>query len=84
MNTTEFLSIASAICPDKTAIVFEAKRYTFNELNERVNRLANALSGLGVSKGDRVALLQVNCSQYVEVYFAVAKLGAIFELPTEP
>jgi len=78
MNTTEFLTIATAICPDKNAIVFEAKRYSFSQLNERVNRLANALLKLGVQKGDRVAMLQVNTNQCVEVYFAVAKTGAIY------
>jgi len=78
MKTTDFLNIATAICPDKVAIVFEGKRYTFSQLNERVNRLANGLSSLGVNKGDRVALLQVNCNQCVETYFAVAKLGAIY------
>ncbi|MFC1985958.1 long-chain-fatty-acid--CoA ligase [Chloroflexota bacterium] len=78
MNTAEFLSIATAICPDKHAIVFEGKRYTFDQLNERVNRLGNALSNLGVQKGDRVAMLQVNANQCVEVYFAVAKIGAIY------
>ncbi len=78
MNTTEFLTIASAICPDKYAIVFEGSRYTFAELNERVNRLGNALMNLGVQKGDRVAMLQVNTNQCVEVYFAVAKIGAIY------
>jgi len=78
VNTTDFLSIATSICPDRVAIVFEGKRYTFSQLNDRVNRLANALSKLGVNKTDRVALLQVNCNQCVETYFAVAKLGAIY------
>ncbi len=78
MNTTEFLMISSAICPDKDAIVFEGKRYTFSQLNERVNRIGNALMELGVKKGDRVAMLQVNTNQCVEVYFAVAKVGAIY------
>ena len=78
MNTTEFLSIASAICPEKCAIVFEGCRRSFSELNERVNRLGSALMKLGVQKGDRVAMLQVNTSQCVEVYFAVAKIGAIY------
>ncbi|MBM2824607.1 MAG: acyl-CoA synthetase [Dehalococcoidales bacterium] len=77
MNTTEFLTIAAAICPDKVAISFEGKRYTFSQLNERANRLGNALSKLGVKKGDRVASFQVNTNQCVEMYFAVAKLGAI-------
>lgn len=78
MNTSEFLTISSAICPDQVAIVFEDKRFTFAQLGERVNRLANALAGLGVAKGDTVALLQINCNECIETYFAVAKLGAIY------
>ena len=78
MNTTDFLSISSAIVPDKTAIVFEGKRYSFAQLNERVNRLANGLRGLGVKKGDVVSFIQVNCNQCVETYFAVARTGAIY------
>ena len=78
MNTAEFLLVTTAICPDEVAIVFEDKRYTFSQLSERVNRLANALSNLGVRKGDRIAMLQVNANQCVETYFAVAKLGAIY------
>ena len=78
MNTTDFINIAAAICPDKLAIVFEDKRYTFSQLNDRVNRLANGLIKLGVQKGDRVSFIQVNCNQCVETYFAVAKAGAIY------
>ena len=78
MNTADFLGIATAICPERTAIVFEGKRYAFSQLNERVNRLANALSKFGVKKGDRIAMLQVNCNQFVETYFAAARLGAIY------
>jgi len=78
LNTTDFLSIVTSICPDRAAIIFEGKRYPFSQLNDRLNSLANALSKLGVGKGDRVAMLQVNCNQCVEVYFAVAKLGAIY------
>ena len=78
MNTTEFLTIATSICPDKVALVFEGKRYTFSQLGDRVNRLGNALSNLGVQTGDRVAMLHVNCNQCIEAYFAVAKIGAIY------
>lgn len=78
MNTTDFLNIATAICPDQAAIVFEDKRYTFSQLNERVNRLANGLMKLGAKKDVVVAFLQVNCNQCVETYFAVAKTGAIY------
>ncbi len=78
MNTTDFLNIATSICPERAAIIFEGKRYTFSQLNERVNRLANAFLNLGIKNGDRVAMLQVNSNQCVETYFAVAKLGAIY------
>jgi len=77
MNTTDFLTIASAICPERDCTVFEGVRLSYAQTNERVNRLANALAGMGVEKGDRVAVLQVNCPQYLESYFAAAKLGAI-------
>ena len=78
MNTTDFLSIGNAICPERDLIVFEGKRLTFSQTSERVNRLTNALRKLGIQKGDRIGFLEVNCNQYVEAYFAAAKLGAIF------
>ena len=77
MNTLDFLSISSAICPDRDCVLFEGKRYTFSQVNDRSNRLANSMAKLGVKKGDMVAMLQVNCSQFLESYYAVAKLGAI-------
>jgi acyl-CoA synthetase (AMP-forming)/AMP-acid ligase II len=78
MNTTDFLDIASAICPDRDVMVFEGKRWAYAKTNERVKRLTNALGQLGARKGDRIGMLQVNCNQYIEAYFAVAALGAIF------
>jgi acyl-CoA synthetase (AMP-forming)/AMP-acid ligase II len=78
VNTTDFLSIANAICPERDSIVFESKRWTYGQINERINRLANGLVKLGVGKGDRVGILHVNCNQYIECYFAAAKLGSIF------
>jgi acyl-CoA synthetase (AMP-forming)/AMP-acid ligase II len=78
MITTDFLNIASAICPDRDIISFEGQHYSFAQLHERSNRLANAFAGLGVKSGDRVGILDVNCNQHIETYFAAAKLGAIF------
>ncbi len=78
MNTTDFLSISTAICPDRDAIVFEGKRITYSQLSQRVNKLGNALAKLGIKKGDRVAMLQVNCPECLEVYFAAARLDAIY------
>jgi acyl-CoA synthetase (AMP-forming)/AMP-acid ligase II len=78
MNTTDFLSIANAICPERDCIVFEGKRVTYAQVWERVNKLANALRKIGAEKGDRIGILQVNCNQYVEAYYASAMMGAIF------
>lgn len=78
MNTTDFLNIASAICPDRDLVVFAGNRATFAQTSERVNRLTNALVELGIRKGDRIGMLQVNCREYIEAYFAAAGMGAIF------
>mgnify|MGYP001334402472 CR=1 FL=1 len=76
MNTTEFLTLPSLIVPERAATVFEGRRTSFAELQERVNRLANGLADLGVGAGDRVAAIQVNCPEHIEVYFAV---NVVFE-----
>lgn len=63
--------------PDKVGIISKDVRYTFKEVDERVNRLANALIRLGLKKGDRVAFLDRNCPQYLEFYFGVARAGMV-------
>ena len=50
---------------------------SFREWNERSCRLANALLGLGLAKGDRVAILAYNCVEWAEIYAATAKAGLI-------
>ncbi len=62
--------------PDKEAIVFREVRLTYAELNNAVNKFADALMKTGVKKGDKVAILSHNCYQYVIFLFAVAKIGA--------
>ena len=78
MNTSEFLAIAAAIVPHRTALVFEERRITFEQLQARVNRLANALESMGLGTGDRIGIVQVNTDAVVETYFAAAKLDAVF------
>ncbi len=77
MNTTDFLSIAQAICPDRLSIVYGEDRWTFAQTAERVQRLHSALGALGIRQGDRIGILHVNCPQYIEIYFAAASVGAI-------
>jgi long-chain acyl-CoA synthetase len=64
------------IWPDHTAVVFEGKRYTYKQFNERVNRFSNYLIESGYKKGDGIAVMGENCSSYLEVYFGAAKIGA--------
>lgn len=54
-----------------------ARRFSFSDLNSRCNRIANSLLALGVKPGDRVATLLKNGIEFVESYFAAAKIGAI-------
>ncbi len=63
--------------PDKVAVIDGARRLTFVEVYQRSNRLANALLKLGMKQGSRIALMEKNCYQYFEFYFAVAKIGAV-------
>ncbi len=63
--------------PDKTGIIFEDKPVTYKELNEGVNRAAHFLHKRGIRNGDRVSVVLLNCVEFLEVYFACAKLGAI-------
>ncbi len=78
MLTTDFLTIAGAIVPDRIAVYFDDQAVTFGELQQRVNRLANAMADRGVARGDRVAVMAVNCTEVMEIYFAAAQLDAIF------
>ena len=50
-------------------------KFTYKQLNERVNRLSNALLNKGIGKGDRVAILSYNCNQMLEAYQAVKEVG---------
>ena len=54
-----------------------ARKFSYADLDRRTNELAAALTGLGIGKGDRVALLAPNCSEYFELQFACGRLGAI-------
>ena len=63
--------------PTKEAIIFEDKRMTYGEYNERVNRLANGLMGLGLKKGDKVSILLSNKPEYMDAYFAIHKTGFV-------
>ncbi len=77
MNLSGLINRGAQYYGDKTAVVFGEKRFSFREVNERANRLANGLLCLGVREGDRVASLNRNCYQHIEIFFARHKIGAV-------
>ncbi len=78
-NLGLILSKRAQISPDVEALVEveRDRRYTYAELNRRANRIAHALTGLGVEPGDRVAFLLMNGVEYIEAYFGLAKIGGV-------
>ena len=69
----------ASLNPDREAYVDgqSGERLSFAQLNSRCNRVANALVDIGVKTGDRVAIAVMNSAEFVEAYFAVAKIGGI-------
>ena len=73
------LSKRADITPHNEAFVEweRGRRFTFRELNQRSNRVANALLQRGIGRGDRVATLLRNGIEFIETYYALAKIGAV-------
>ena len=69
--------------PSHVALVFEDERLTFTQLDERVNRVANALTGLGLEKGDKIATMLENGAEAIELYHAAARTGVVV-VPLSP
>lgn len=77
MNIAQWIKKWASLQPRKPAIIFESSIVTYHELNSRVNRVFHLLCEMGIRKGDRVAVLLSNSNVYIEIYFALAKVGAI-------
>ncbi len=75
---SHYLRRAAERWPDKTALREADRSLAYRELDERAGRLAAALLRLGVKPGERVAIVQENCTRYVEAVCAVARAGAVF------
>ncbi len=73
----KFLDDSADAYPGQVAVEYLGRRIRYKQLKEYADRLANALAGLGVKKGDRVASILPNCPQYIITDFAVSKAGAV-------
>ncbi len=63
--------------PNRIAVESDSVRWTYAALNDRINRTAALLAAIGISRGERVAILSENRSEFLEAQLACAKLGAI-------
>ena len=77
LNFGQMLSVHARVTPDRVGARDLDRSMTFAQWNARSCRLANALLGLGLAKGDRIAVLAYNCIEWLEIYAATAKAGLV-------
>lgn len=77
LNLGQILKVNAKKFPNTVALHDKSRKLTYPEVNRRVNQLAHSLLDLGLSKGDKVAVLLENSIEIVEVYLATAKTGLI-------
>jgi len=77
MNIGDWIRKWSQISPQKVAIIDDGHEFSYRELNQRCNQVASFLLQKDLHKGDRVGVLLHNCHEYIKIYFALAKVGAI-------
>ncbi len=76
-NLASNLESAAASFPEREAIVFEGKRWTYAEMEQQAGRVAQGLCRAGIREGDHVALVCPNRPEFVACYFGILKVGAV-------
>ena len=77
MNLGLTLTQSALKWPDKTALVFEGRRWSYRQWNREVNRAANAFAAHGIRRGDRVAFLTWNLPEQVSAFYGLLKIGGV-------
>ena len=77
LTLSDVVGAQARLAPDKIGARDSRRALTFAQWDERASRLANALRGLGLAKGDRVALLAYNCVEWMELYVGLARAGLV-------
>lgn len=77
LTVSDIVASHARLRPETIGACDSRRMLTFRQWDERASRLANALLGLGLSKGDRVALLAYNCIEWMELYVALARVGLV-------
>ena len=77
ISVTQLLDESIAKYPNHTAMTFFGKTISYKELSNNIQKVAKALSKIGVGKGDRVAIMLPNCPQYPMSFYSILTCGAI-------
>mgnify|MGYP001121381349 CR=1 FL=1 len=77
MNLSDAFTFASRLCPEKTALIYGPRSYTYGEMNRLIDGVAGRLRDLGASKGTRVALYMANRPEWILLYYGAARIGAV-------
>ena len=77
LTVNQILKTGIKVAPDQEIVYRDKFRYTYRDLYERVHMLADALTGLGVKKGDKVAVFDFDSHRYLECFFAIPMMGAV-------
>jgi fatty-acyl-CoA synthase len=78
MNIAWWVQRWAELTPDKPAVLYENTVITYKDLSRRSDRTACWLQSIGIEKGDRVAVMLYNCPEFLDLFLACSRLGAIF------
>lgn len=75
----QLLTLQSLQYGDYECLVFPwtGARWTYADLKDEADRVARGLLAMGIQKGDRIGIMAGNCEQYISIFFAAARVGAI-------
>jgi len=73
----KILAAQAKVVPDRPFLCYEKKWITYSEADKRANKTANMLANLGIKKGDKVAIAIKNCPEYLDLWFALTRIGGI-------
>ncbi|MBE9190500.1 long-chain fatty acid--CoA ligase [Gloeocapsopsis crepidinum LEGE 06123] len=77
MNIAQHIERGHHLFPDKTALIFEERSYTYKDLDLLANRFANGLRDRNIHRGDRIALFLPNIPEFIIAYLGIVKIGAV-------
>jgi crotonobetaine/carnitine-CoA ligase len=80
MSWAELIEEKARKYGDRTFLIYEDKEFTFRQMDENANRVANYLLSLGAGKGKGVAIIMANCPEYLDVYIGSQKIG-MYSIP---